>query len=53
MQVAILLQIEAERNIQMGLAQALTRRQRRHRWWVRPWLTVERRLQYGQFETLM
>ena len=53
MQVAILLQIEAERNIQMGLAQALRRRQRRHRWWVRPWLTVERRLQYGQFETLM
>ena len=55
LQVAVLMQIEAERLLQIGMVglHRLRRRQRRHRWWVRPWLTVERRLQYGQFETLM
>ena len=53
-QLNLLLQIQAEREAQLVLLLALRRRRRRrHRWWVRPWLTVERRLQYGQYETLM
>lgn len=53
LQLALLLGIEAERNAQLALILALRRRKRRHRWWVRPWLTIERRLHYGQYETLM
>ncbi|XP_072164307.1 uncharacterized protein [Diadema setosum] len=54
-QLALLLQIQAERDAQLALiVLALKgRRRRRHRWWVKLWLTVERRLQYGQYETLM
>ena len=53
-QLNLLLQIQAEGEAQLVLLLALRRRRRRrHRWWVRPWLTVERRLQYGQYETLM
>ena len=29
------------------------RRRRQRRWWTRPWLTEERRLQFGQYSTIL
>jgi len=50
LQLAVFLHLQAESDAQLALVLALCRRKRRHTWWVRPWLTVQR---YGQYETLM
>jgi hypothetical protein len=39
--------------IQQQLAHARMRRRTRRAMWVRPWLTAERRLQFGQYDQLM
>jgi len=39
LQRAVLLHFQAERDAQLALVLALPRRRRRHRWWVKPWLT--------------
>ena len=39
--------------IQQQLAHARMRRRRRRAMWVRPWLTADRRLQFGQYDQLM
>ena len=49
------LQMNADLEAMLALAHLLQHKtKRRHpRWWVRPWLSDERRLQCGQYNTLM
>jgi hypothetical protein len=42
--------------VEIEIAQIVNRRRRRRRprrYWVRPWLSADRRLQFGQYDTLM
>lgn len=42
--------------VELEIAQIVIRRRRRRRhrrYWVRPWLSADRRLQFGQYDTLL
>lgn len=52
--------IETEKKRQVGrrlqairVGQGIVRRRRPRRWWVRPWLDADRRLNYGHYNRLM
>ena len=51
---AVVLALELEDQHQLLIiARRLLRRRRSPRWWVRPWLTPARRLEYGHYNRLM
>ncbi|XP_053380248.1 putative nuclease HARBI1 [Mercenaria mercenaria] len=52
-QQAILNVRHAIQLVQQPIAVHRRRRRRQRRWWTRPWLTQERRLQFGQYSTIL
>ena len=52
-QQAILTVRQAIQLVQQPIADHRRRRRRQKRWWTRPWLTQERRLQFGQYSTIL
>ena len=52
-QQAVLNVRQANQLVQQPIADHRRRRRRQRRWWTRPWLTQERRLQFGQYSTIL
>ena len=52
--VVLALELEYQHQLLIARRRLLRRRRRRApRWWVRPWLTPARRLEYGHYNRLM